>query len=107
MIFPASIEFILFVCSFCLVFPLQSNPLLSPSGPTFVKNYRGDRTFALVAELENSTPPQFRKLWIAGLAAGVMVALASADVLNLLIGALLAAMIMIIAGCISSEQVGN
>ena len=78
--------------------------LLLDAGPNFVKIHRGDRNFGLVAELENTTPPQFHKLWIAVATALIVVILASADQLNLLIGALIGTMIMIVFGTISVEQ---
>lgn len=79
--------------------------LLLDAGPGFVQMYKNNRIFALVAELDNSTPPQFQKVWIAGAAAGTMIILASADLVHLVIGGLFASMIMIVAGVISVPQV--
>lgn len=80
--------------------------LLLDAGPSFVQTYKNNRIFALVAELDNSTPPQFQKVWIAGLAACTMIILASADLVHLVIGGLFASMIMIVTGVISVPQVG-
>jgi len=38
---------------------------LQSSGSHFLENYREDKAFALVSEVEKSSPPKTEKMWIA------------------------------------------
>lgn len=78
--------------------------LLLDTGKSFVENYRNDSAFALVSELENSTPPRFHKLIPALFFLAAMVALSVSGVVPLLVGAILASGGMLITGCATQDQ---
>lgn len=78
--------------------------LLLDTGAGFKQRYSDTPYFALVNELENSNPPRFLHTFIA---VGVTIAafgLFVAETLDIVIGASLAAAIMLLTGCLSVEQ---
>lgn len=83
---------------------MAGDTLLLATIPSFVRTFRNDPTFALVREVENSTPRRHDR---APIATGLMVAMVLASalgVLPLLTAAMLTAGLMIATRCISAEQ---
>eukprot|EP00958_Prasinococcus_capsulatus_P002417 scaffold207_cov409-Prasinococcus_capsulatus_cf.AAC.122 len=78
--------------------------LLLDCGPIFMKNHAKDRSFALVSEITNSTPPRFHLLGIAVVTAIAMISLAVANVVALFTGALFAVGILIFTGCLTARH---
>ncbi|KAL4441024.1 hypothetical protein ABPG77_010455 [Micractinium sp. CCAP 211/92] len=78
--------------------------LLLDTGAGFKERYSDTPYFALVNEIANSNPPRFLHTFIA---VGVTIAafgLFVAETLDIVIGASLAAAIMLLTGCLSVEQ---
>lgn len=78
--------------------------LLLEAPPAFLERHRNDSNFALVTEVEGSTPLQHEK---APLALGLllaMVVLSASGVLPLLVAGLLTAGAMLLTGCLSAQE---
>ena len=78
--------------------------LLLDTGGSFLRLYKHDPAFALVSEVENSSPPQFEKLLPACLTAVVMIVVFVAGLLDLFVAALLASGVMLATGCLTQKQ---
>ncbi|PRW20813.1 Receptor of activated kinase C component of 40S small ribosomal subunit isoform A [Chlorella sorokiniana] len=93
---------------------IQANPgdvslkagdvLLLDTGAGFRQRYADTPYFALVSEVDNSNPPRFLHTFIALGVTITAFGLFVAETLDIVIGAALAAMIMLITGCLSVEQ---
>ncbi|KAF5840821.1 hypothetical protein DUNSADRAFT_15363 [Dunaliella salina] len=87
--------------------------LLLDTGSHFLSNYRDDKAFALVSEVEKSSPPTKSKMWIA-MGLGIsMIAIqivqsftrtGKEPFLNLWTGAILTSTAMILTRCMSGKQ---
>jgi len=79
--------------------------LLLEAGPTFLeRNADNDRSFALLSEVEDSTPPRLRLLIPALVLTVAMLAVYSAGVVSLLISSLCAAILMVMIGVITQQE---
>ena len=79
--------------------------LLLEAGPTFIK--RGvdhDRSFALLAEVEDSAPPRLKLLIPALVITAAMLIVFTAGVTSLLVCALVASILMVIGGILSEQE---
>eukprot|EP01025_Chloroclados_australasicus_P010269 TRINITY_DN140_c1_g1_i2.p1 TRINITY_DN140_c1_g1~~TRINITY_DN140_c1_g1_i2.p1 ORF type:complete len:897 (-),score=140.21 TRINITY_DN140_c1_g1_i2:813-3503(-) len=83
--------------------------LLLDTGADFVQSFKNDTSFALVSEVENSSPPRFDKVLIACLAAVAMVIVSqvSATGISLINAGILAAAVMLFTKCLSGDQARN
>ena len=83
---------------------MPADVLLIEARPNWVREYGRDANFALVAEVENSEPPNHDK---APLAMTILVAMVIANVtgfMDLMTAALLSGGLMLITRCITGEQ---
>uniref|UniRef100_A0A7S4EIS4 RCK C-terminal domain-containing protein n=1 Tax=Pseudo-nitzschia australis TaxID=44445 RepID=A0A7S4EIS4_9STRA len=79
--------------------------LLLEAGPTFIKgSYDNDKSFTLLAEVEDSAPPRLELLIPALLLTVAMLAVYTAGVASLLVCALIASMCMIALGILSEQE---
>jgi di/tricarboxylate transporter len=79
--------------------------LLLEAGPSFIaKSADNDRSFALLAEVEDSAPPRLRLLIPALLIAAGMLIVFMAGVTSLLISALVASILMVVLGILSEQE---
>jgi uncharacterized protein with PhoU and TrkA domain len=79
--------------------------LLLEAGPTFIKRrVDNDRSFALLAEVENSAPPRLSLLIPALAITAVMLIVFTAGVASLLICGLVASIIMVMFGIMSEQE---
>ncbi len=78
--------------------------LLLETHPRFAKERQRDPNFALVSEVEDSTPPRHDKAWLASLILIVMVAINAAGLLHLMTASLLAGGVMLVTRCLTGEQ---
>ena len=78
--------------------------LLLETHPRFLNQNRHDSRFALVSEVDGSTPPRHDRAWIAGLILVAMVAINVIGVLPLITAALLAAGAMVATRCLTGAQ---
>lgn len=79
--------------------------LLLEAGPTFIKRSTDhDRSFALLAEVEDSAPPRLRFLIPALIIAAAMLIVFTAGVASLLVCALVAAILMVVLGIMSEQE---
>eukprot|EP01026_Neomeris_dumetosa_P046441 TRINITY_DN3953_c0_g1_i4.p1 TRINITY_DN3953_c0_g1~~TRINITY_DN3953_c0_g1_i4.p1 ORF type:complete len:658 (-),score=101.78 TRINITY_DN3953_c0_g1_i4:389-2092(-) len=80
--------------------------LLLDTGAEFLQNFKNDTNFALVSEVENSSPPRFDKVLIACAAAIAMIIISqiSATNISLFNAGLLAAGVMLATRCLSGDQ---
>ena len=79
--------------------------LLLEAGPTFIrKNVHNDRSFALLAEVEDSAPPRLRLLIPALVLTAAMLIVYTAGVASLLVCALVASMLMVATGILSEHE---
>jgi di/tricarboxylate transporter len=79
--------------------------LLLEAGPTFIeKSSENDRSFALLAEVENSAPPRLSSLIPALLITAGMLVVFTAGLTSLLISALVAAVLMVSFGILSEQE---
>jgi uncharacterized protein with PhoU and TrkA domain len=80
--------------------------LLLEAGPSFVKqNAENDKSFSLLAEVEDSKPPRLKMLIPSLVLAIAMLAVYTANVASLLICSLVAAMLMVLSGILSQQEV--
>jgi di/tricarboxylate transporter len=73
--------------------------LLLEAHPWFVDQHRNSRDFFLVSRVEDSTPPNHERAWVALAILTAMVTLAGLEVLSMLNAALLAAGLMVLTRC--------
>jgi di/tricarboxylate transporter len=79
--------------------------LLIQAGPLFVKQHRGNyETFALVTEVENSSPPRPRFFLLCVLLITASLAVAAFDVRNLLITAAIVGICMVSLGIVTQQE---
>jgi len=79
--------------------------LLLEAGPTFIKrNAENDKSFALLAEVEDSAPPRLEKLIPALILTLAMLLVYVANVASLLVCALVASILMIVLGIMSEQE---
>jgi di/tricarboxylate transporter len=82
--------------------------LLLEAGPTFIsKNSENDRSFALLAEVENSAPPRLGKFVLALFLTVTMLVLTTFEISTLLVAALFAAILMVSFGILSQQEARN
>ncbi len=79
--------------------------LLLEAGPTFIKRgVDNNRSFALLAEVEDSAPPRLTLLIPALVLTVAMLAVYTASVASLLVCALIASMLMVCIGILSEQE---
>lgn len=79
--------------------------LLLEAGPTFIKkSVDNDRSFALLAEVEDSAPPRLALLIPALVIAAAMLTVFTAGVASLLVCALVASILMVALGILSEQE---
>mmetsp|Transcript_18082 Transcript_18082/g.51383 ORF Transcript_18082/g.51383 Transcript_18082/m.51383 type:complete len:1343 (+) Transcript_18082:187-4215(+) len=79
--------------------------LLLEAGPTFIKrSVDNDRSFALLAEVEDSAPPRLALLIPALVITAAMLTIFTAGVASLLICALVASIVMVMLGILSEQE---
>jgi di/tricarboxylate transporter len=79
--------------------------LLLEAGPSFIaKSGENDRSFALLAEVEDSAPPRLSLLIPALLITAGMLIVFMADWTSLLVSALVASMLMVALGILSEQE---
>ena len=79
--------------------------LLLEAGPTFIaKSSENDRSFALLAEVQNSAPPRLSSLIPALIITAGMLIAFTAGLTSLLISALVAAVLMVSLGILSEQE---
>lgn len=79
--------------------------LLLEAGPTFIKkSVENNRSFALLAEVEDSAPPRMALLIPAIVLIVTMLAVYTAGIASLLICALIASMLMVCIGLLSEQE---
>ena len=79
--------------------------LLLEAGPTFIsKNAENDRSFALLAEVEDSAPPRLRLFALAVFLTVTMLAVYTIQGTSLLITALIAGILMVAFGILSQQE---
>ena len=82
--------------------------LLLEAGPTFIRGkVDNDRSFALLAEVQDSAPPRLRLLIPALLITVAMLAVYTAKVAPLLVCALVASMLMVCLGILTEQEARN
>lgn len=80
--------------------------LLLEAGPSFLKqNAENDNSFALLSEVEDSTPPRLKLLVPALLLAAAMLAVYTAGVASLLVSSLVASILMVVLGILTQQEV--
>jgi K+/H+ antiporter YhaU regulatory subunit KhtT len=79
--------------------------LLIQAGPMFVKQHRGNHeTFALITEVENSSPPRPRFFILCVILIAASLAVASLEVRNLLITAAIVGICMVSLGVVTQQE---
>jgi di/tricarboxylate transporter len=79
--------------------------LLLEAGPTFIRgNISNDKSFALLAEVEDSAPPRLSMLIPALVITVAMLAVFTAGVASLLVCALVASILMVAIGILSEQE---
>lgn len=78
--------------------------LLLETHPNFVRQRQRDPNFALVAEVEDSSPPRHDRAWIASLVLFLMVLINTLGLINLMTASLLAGGAMLLTRCLNGEQ---
>jgi di/tricarboxylate transporter len=78
--------------------------LLLEAQPSFVSAYRNDKSFSLVNGVENSTPPRFRKAWIAASVVVSVIGLNTFDVMDLFTAALIGSAVLLVTRCITIPE---
>jgi len=71
--------------------------------PAFIEQQRNSTDFYLVSRIEDATPPQHDRAWLAGLIVVAMVVLASTGVISMLKAAVGAAAVMLVTRCCPAE----
>ena len=78
--------------------------LLLETHPRFVERHRNSRDFLLVSAVEDSTPIQHERAWVALLVMASLVLAVTFTPMGLLNGALLAAGVLVVTRCVSSYE---
>jgi len=78
--------------------------LLMEAHPSFIELQRNSRDFYLVSAVEDSTPPRHEKAWISRLILLAMVAVVAFQWLEMVQAALVAALFMVLSGCINGAE---
>jgi di/tricarboxylate transporter len=79
--------------------------LLLEAGPTFFsKTAEHDRSFALLAEVEDSAPPRLSLIVPAVMIVATMLGVYTAELIDLVVGGLLASFLMVAIGCLSEQE---
>ncbi|GAX22176.1 hypothetical protein FisN_19Lh236 [Fistulifera solaris] len=79
--------------------------LLLEAGPTFFsKSAEHDRSFALLAEVEDSAPPRLSLIIPAVMIVAATLAVYTAELIDLVVGGLLASFLMVGIGCLSEQE---
>ncbi len=78
--------------------------LLMEAHPSFIELQRNSRDFYLVSEVQDSTPPRHEKAWISRLILLAMVAVVAFQWLEMVQAALVAALCMVLSGCINGSE---
>ncbi|MGB5813188.1 MAG: SLC13 family permease [Polyangiales bacterium] len=78
--------------------------LLIESDANFSQERQRDPNFALIAEVEDSTPPRHDRAWLAAVVLSLMVLVSATGTLELMTAALSAAALMLITRCLTGEQ---
>ncbi len=86
---------------------LAGDTLLLETSPRFLNQYRNSSDFFLISKLDDSTPPQHEKRWIARVILGLMIAFIAFQVTTVLNAAILAAGAMLISRCTTGENARN
>lgn len=77
--------------------------LLLEAHPSFAEQQKNSRDFFLVSTVADSTPPRHEKSWLALAILAVMIVVVTAEWLDMLVGSLLAASLMMLTGCCSTR----
>ncbi len=80
-----------------------ADTLLLETHDSFISRYKNTRDFLLIRQIEDSSPRDHKKGWIAWSILLSMILLASFEVLNILTAALLAVGAMLITKCVNSN----
>jgi di/tricarboxylate transporter len=78
--------------------------LLIESLPTFAQARQRDPNFALIAEVEDSTPPRHDRAWLAAAILFLMVLVNATGSMDLMTAALSAGGLMLLTRCLTGEQ---
>ncbi len=78
--------------------------LLLETHPNFVSERQRDPNFALVAEVEDSTPPRHDRAWLATLILALMVVVNATGWMHLMTASLVAGGAMLVSRCVTGEQ---
>ena len=78
--------------------------LLIESHPDFAQNRQRDSNFALIAEVEDSTPPRHDRVWLAALILFLMVLVNATSTMSLMTASLSAGGLMLVTRCLTGEQ---
>jgi len=78
--------------------------LLIESHPDFAEKRQRDPNFALIAEVEDSTPPRHDRAWLAAVILFLMVLVNATGVLDLMTASLSAAALMMFTRCLTGEE---
>jgi di/tricarboxylate transporter len=78
--------------------------LLIESHPDFAQARQRDPNFALIAEVEDSTPPRHDRAWLAAVILFLMVLVNASGAMNLMTASLTAAALMLLTRCLSGEE---
>ncbi|HBC56735.1 MAG TPA: SLC13 family permease, partial [Gammaproteobacteria bacterium] len=81
--------------------------LLLETSPRFLNLYRNSSDFFLISKLDDSTPPQHEKRWIARVILGLMIGCIALQLTTVLNAAILAAAAMLISRCTTGENARN
>jgi di/tricarboxylate transporter/predicted amino acid-binding ACT domain protein len=87
---------------------LAGDSLLIEAGSTFVKNHEHNySTFALVKEVENSSPPRPRMFWLCVILIAASLAIASVELQSLMTTAGIVGVIMVAVGVVTQQEARN
>ena len=78
--------------------------LLIESHPDFAQARQRDPNFALIAEVEDSTPPRHDRAWLAAVILFLMVLVNASGTMNLMTASLTAAALMLLTRCLTGEE---
>jgi di/tricarboxylate transporter len=78
--------------------------LLLEAQPDFLRKFSNSQDFYLVSSREDTAPRRHHRAWVAIAILGVMVLLAATEALSMLNASLLAAGLMLAAGCCTGEE---
>jgi di/tricarboxylate transporter len=79
--------------------------LLLECRPSFAERQRNSKDFLLVSEVQGAHLPRHERAWVAAAILGVMVVTAATELLTMLEAALVAAGLMLAAGCTTTSSV--